>query len=107
MESTSTIENIITFNDEEIEKINTSNIISTDKYSYNPRSIKCTQSGEEFHSATDVNVIGFRSIKLDLWFSSKFNYNLYCYENHLCHYKDAEKRTQDANIFSKYTVKNG
>ena len=103
MESSAELENIITFNDDEIiQNMDTENTVNNDKYYNNSYGIRCAQSQEEFHSSTDINTTGHRSIKLDLWFSSKFNYNLYCYEKHLEHYKDTDRRTQDTHIFSKY-----
>uniref|UniRef100_A0A6C0J6D9 Uncharacterized protein n=1 Tax=viral metagenome TaxID=1070528 RepID=A0A6C0J6D9_9ZZZZ len=100
MDSSNELENIITFNDDEIiQNIDTEN---KNKYYNKSYGIRCAQSQEEFHSSTDINTCGHRSLKLDLWFCSKFNYNLYCYENHLGHYKESHRRVKDAHIFRRY-----
>jgi len=107
MESSNEIENIITFNDDEIiQNINLENTETYNKQYNNNYRIRCAQSHEEFHNSLDINRSGHRSLRLNLWFASKFNYNLYCYEKKLEHYKDAARRTQDAHIFSKYVSNN-
>ena len=103
MESSDNLENIITFDDDEIiQNISADTFDHDNKYNNRNHGIRCAQSHEEFHSSTDINTCGHRSIKLDLWFASKFNYNLYCYEKHLGHYKESHRRVQDAHIFTRY-----
>jgi hypothetical protein len=103
MESTQELENIITFDDDEIiQNIGAEATERENKYYNRNYGIKCAQSHEEFHKSLDVNRSGHHSLKLDMWFASKFNYNLYCYQKHLCHYIDSHRRAQDAHIFSKY-----
>mgnify|MGYP001166601264 CR=1 FL=1 len=103
MQSTEDLENIITFDDDEIiQNIGAEKIERENKYHNRNHGIRCAQSHEEFHPSTDINTCGHRSLKLDLWFASKFNYNLYCYQKHLCHYKDSHLRARDAHLFSKY-----
>lgn len=68
--------------------------------------IRCAQSGEVFHPSTDIYTNGHYSNKLEMWFSSSYYYNEYCFVNSIHAYEDIGFRNQMAKYFTRVTEAN-
>ena len=72
----------------------------------NKGEIRCAQSGEVFHPSTDIYTNGHYSHKLQMWFSSSYYYNEYCFVNSVHAYQDTSYRNQMAKYFKRVTEAN-
>tara|TARA_B100001248_G_C27045350_1_gene302736 strand:+ start:85 stop:408 length:324 start_codon:yes stop_codon:yes gene_type:complete len=63
--------------------------------------VRCSHTGELFHRDTDIYTSGMFSYKLNMWFSSVFNYNEYCFNHSIHAYENAAHRNQMAKFFNK------